>query len=53
LYANTAFQRTTGYVHEEIVGHNESILSYRVTPNWCTKPCGHRFSGNVPGTVCW
>ncbi|MDD5059471.1 MAG: nitrogen fixation negative regulator NifL [Sideroxydans sp.] len=32
LYANTAFQRITGYERQEIVGHNESILSYRVTP---------------------
>lgn len=32
LYANAAFQRTTGYNSDEIVGHNESILSYRVTP---------------------
>src|SRR5512137_1629394 len=32
LYANAAFQRITGYGQEEIVGHNESILSYRVTP---------------------
>ncbi len=32
LYANAAFQRTTGYSREEVVGHNESILSYRVTP---------------------
>jgi nitrogen fixation negative regulator NifL len=32
LYANGAFQRTTGYGPGEIVGHNESILSYRVTP---------------------
>ncbi len=32
LYANAAFSRTTGYRQEEIVGHNESILSYRVTP---------------------
>lgn len=32
LYANAAFQRITGYGKEEIVGHNESILSYRVTP---------------------
>lgn len=32
LYANAAFARTTGYTQEEIVGHNESILSYRVTP---------------------
>ena len=32
LYANSAFQRITGYRQDEIVGHNESILSYRVTP---------------------
>lgn len=32
LYANAAFARTTGYGQDEIVGHNESILSYRVTP---------------------
>lgn len=32
LYANGAFQRTTGYGAGEIIGHNESILSYRVTP---------------------
>ena len=32
LYANGAFQRITGYEQDEIVGHNESILSYRVTP---------------------
>ena len=32
MYANAAFHRTTGYGADEIVGHNESILSYRVTP---------------------
>ena len=32
LYANGAFQRITGYGQDEILGHNESILSYRVTP---------------------
>src|SRR5512142_2360077 len=32
LYANAAFSRITGYSQQEIVGHNESILSYRVTP---------------------
>jgi nitrogen fixation negative regulator NifL len=32
LYANGAFQRITGYGQDEVVGHNESILSYRVTP---------------------
>lgn len=32
LYANAAFSRITGYAQNEIAGHNESILSYRVTP---------------------
>lgn len=32
LYANSAFQRITGYGQDEVIGHNESILSYRVTP---------------------
>ena len=32
LYANGAFQRITGYGPDEILGHNESILSYHVTP---------------------
>lgn len=32
LYANPAFQRVTGYDREEVVGENESILSYKVTP---------------------
>ena len=32
LYANPAFQRVTGYLEDEVLGHNESLLSYRVTP---------------------
>lgn len=32
LYANPAFLRTTGYSKPEILGHNQSLLSYRVTP---------------------
>ncbi len=32
LYANGAFSRITGYGESEVIGHNESILSYRVTP---------------------
>ncbi len=32
LYANSAFARITGYGQDEVLGHNESILSYRVTP---------------------
>ena len=32
LYANSTFERVTGYSKDEVIGHNESILSYRVTP---------------------
>ncbi len=33
LYANPAFERVTGYVPEEVVGANESVLSHRRTPD--------------------
>ena len=32
LYANPTFERVTGYSQAEVIGNNESILSYRVTP---------------------
>lgn len=32
LYANAAFQRITGYEQKELIGQNQSALSYRVTP---------------------
>ncbi len=32
LYANKAFEVLTGYKSDEIVGQNQSILSYKVTP---------------------
>ena len=32
LYANPAFERVTGYSHAELIGHNQSLLSYKVTP---------------------
>ena len=32
LYCNPAFQRVSGYAASEVVGHNESVLSYKVTP---------------------
>lgn len=32
LYANSAFERMTGYAQQELIGKNQSILSYKVTP---------------------
>jgi nitrogen fixation regulatory protein len=32
LYVNPAFSRITGYQEEELIGQNQSILSYRTTP---------------------
>jgi nitrogen fixation negative regulator NifL len=32
IYANGAFQELTGYPVEELLGRNQSILSYKVTP---------------------
>jgi len=32
LYTNAAFERLTGYAQAELIGQNQSILSYKVTP---------------------
>ncbi len=32
LYVNTAFERLTGYMRDEVIGRNESVLSSRSTP---------------------
>lgn len=32
LYANPAFERLTGYSETEILGQNQALLSYKVTP---------------------
>ncbi len=32
IYANKAFEHLTGYAQEELIGKNQSILSYKVTP---------------------
>ncbi len=32
VYANPAFQRVTGFATGEVLGHNESLLSNKVTP---------------------
>jgi nitrogen fixation negative regulator NifL len=32
VYVNKTFERLTGYAYEELMGKNQSILSYKVTP---------------------
>lgn len=32
VYVNPAFERVTGYSAAELLGHNQSLLSYKVTP---------------------
>lgn len=32
IYANNAFERLTGYEQKELIGKNQAILSYKVTP---------------------
>lgn len=51
LYANGCFTEVTGYLPEEIVGKNESVLSYKSTPPevyqelWQTLMAKQRWSG--------
>jgi nitrogen fixation negative regulator NifL len=33
VYVNKTFERLTGYSYEELMGKNQSILSYKVTPH--------------------
>jgi len=51
LYANQAFERLTGYKAQELVGKNQSILSYKQTPPqvykelWSTLMKQHSWNG--------
>lgn len=53
LFANEAFSRVTGYSQEEVIGHNESILSNHTTPRliyegmWAHLSAGKPWSGRL------
>jgi len=51
LYVNHAFEKLTGYTERELIGHNQSLLSYKVTPSevyddlWATLAQQRSWSG--------
>jgi protein-histidine pros-kinase len=53
VYANAAFERVTGYSASEVIGQNESILSYKTTPRgyyermWRSIAAGRTWSGRL------
>lgn len=53
LYANAAFTRVTGYQPEQVIGHNESMLSHRTTPRevyqelWTRLAAGQPWNGRL------
>lgn len=48
LYANPAFERVTGYSHQEIVGCNQSCLSDKNTPSLVYKTLWSRLKQQKP-----
>ncbi len=48
LYANQAFSLVTGYRLDEIIGNNESMLSYQATPRQVYYDLWHTISRNRP-----
>lgn len=53
LFANEAFSRVTGYDVDEVIGHNESILSNHTTPReiygemWAALSAGKAWTGRL------
>lgn len=53
LYVNPAFCAITGYAADEVVGHKQSLLSYRATPRavyqelWGALKAGRAWSGRL------
>jgi nitrogen fixation regulatory protein len=53
LYANAAFERVTGYAADEVIGKNESLLSYKTTPKgyyermWGAIKAGETWTGRL------
>lgn len=53
LFANEAFSRVTGYAADEVIGHNESILSNHTTPRlvyegmWAHLSTGRPWTGRL------
>lgn len=50
LFANEAFARVTGYSAEEVIGHNESILSNHTTPRLVYEGMWAHLSAGSPWT---
>lgn len=48
LYTNRAFEKVTGYSSEEIIGQNESILSYKTTSKLIYETLWARLSQQKP-----